>query len=61
MKPQEFFSPKHLIMPIDVAADLLMISIEELKERIQTEQSDQLALVDGPDGTYVEFKSVSAE
>jgi len=55
MRPQEFFRPRHLVMPLEGAVELLGITSEELLRLIKSGESTQLVLVELPGGQYVEF------
>jgi hypothetical protein len=56
MKPQELFKPRHLLMPVETAAELLEISVEMLVQQIESGQNAQLVLIELPEGKYVEYK-----
>ena len=45
LQPQHLFKPQHLLMNIDAVANLLEISVQELKDSIQSGQSPQHKLV----------------
>lgn len=56
-RPQELCSPRHLLVPVETAANLLGISADELVRTIESGQSSQLAVVELPEGKYVEYES----
>jgi hypothetical protein len=45
--PIEMFRPKHLFMPLSVAATLLMRTPEELRDRIKKGLHPTLTILDG--------------
>jgi len=57
-RPQELFAPRRALMPVESAAELLGISVEDLVRMIESGQSAQLSLVELPEGQYVEYKEV---
>ena len=57
IRPQEFFRPRHLLLPVETAAALLGVTVLELERWIASGKNPQFVLVELPGGRHVEFKS----
>lgn len=56
IQPQNLFSPRHMIMPVETAAELMKTSAEELTGLIKSGQCPRLKLIETPEGVYVEYE-----
>lgn len=56
IQPQNLFSPRHMIMPVETAAELMKTSAEELTELIKSGRCPRLKLIETPGGVCVEYE-----